>query len=81
MKKNNLIIIIVIILALLGFILYPWVILPIKNASQNVIKPISLTLNECSNFIGNFFSKVGSIGNLDEENNKLKQENLELKSQ
>ena len=81
MKKNNLIIIIVIILALLGFILYPWVILPIKNASQNVIKPISLTLNECSNFIGNFFSKVGSIGNLDEENNKLNQENLELKSQ
>ncbi len=80
MKKNNLLIVIIIILALLGFILYPWVILPIKNLSQNLSNPFLRIMIEMKNNTQGFFSKIISIGQIEQINNNLSQENLELKA-
>lgn len=80
MKKNNLIIFVIIILALFGFIFYPWVILPLKNFSQNIFLPVSLVLAQSSNSLQNYFSKISSISKLNQENNQLSQNNLELKA-
>jgi hypothetical protein len=54
MKKPQ-IIILVIILALLGFIIYPWVILPIKTSSTVVTSPISSQFINFSDSIKSFF--------------------------
>jgi len=79
MKKPQ-IIILVIILALLGFIIYPWVILPIKTSSTVVTSPISSQFINFSDSTKSFFNKLISINRLDKENNDLKQENSELKA-
>lgn len=80
-KKNNKSIIIgVIIFALLGFIFYPWIILPIQNKIQQVLQPIARNFSNSSRNLGNFFSKLASIKNLDSQNQSLLDENLQLKA-
>lgn len=55
--------------------------IPIKNFFYKIIAPPAKSINGAVGNVGSFFSDLGSIKNLVKENNRLNQENLELKAQ
>ena len=78
--KNQKFLIIVFLLALLGLILYPVAIIPLKGMVTQIISPVSAGVSDFTQGTKNFFSNIMQINILTKANQELKAENLALKS-
>ena len=81
MSKTYRYLILIFFLALLGFIIYPVGILPLKNVTYKLIYPLSNSITSVSDTVAVFFQKIKNIGDLTNDIQKLKDDNLNLESE
>lgn len=78
MFKHSRYLFLVIILALLGFIFYPLIFMPIKNGLYKISEPLSYDINIAVIGTKNFLYNISQIQSLTRTNQELRNENLKL---
>lgn len=73
--------IIIIFLALVGLIIYPLAIIPVKNQLNNFLNPIEQKISLFSTGLVNIFANIKQIQSLTKTNQELNQENLALNAE